>query len=357
MFQIRQTMINKLERWCLLPLLYIAIIASLNACGASADIPSAEAAYVSWTGVRPFVRPVWSPDGTKLVLEESRDPSVMIDNHLALYTLKDEQLTPLTYTLGYYTSVSWSADSSKLAVARVNDRVYGKDNKGQDIQVIDLTTKQIKTIGLGDGVAWAPDAQHIAIYVGPNPNTHLGPFAINIVRPDGTLLKTIPLPIMPTPPGPTPAPAPPAPGQLFNIPPSPSEDLFNGMSWSPDSQQIVFSVMHQSAGSLTGDLYIVGINGNEFRQITSEGWNHEPAWSPDGKTIAYIKELQPIFGRIYFMRPDGSCSLPVSDKITASSLSWSPDNSKIVYEDGRDVYILDVQKKLASGTTPYSSCP
>ena len=351
-------MLNTVKQRCIWLFLFIGMTILLNACGTTADIPSAEAPYVSTTGASPFVRPVWSPNGAEIVLEESRDPSVMIDNRLSLYTLKDEQLTPITYTRGYYTSMSWSPDSSRLVVTRVNDRAYGKDNKGQDVQVIDLSTKQIKSIGLGDGVAWAPDGQHIAIYVGPNLNTHQGKFAIKIVQPDGTLLKTILLPITPTLPGPTPAPATPAPGQLFNLPPFPSEDVFGGMSWSPDSQQIVLSVIRMpSGGDFTGDLHVVNVAGNEYHKITSEGLNHEPAWSPDGKTIAYIKGSLLSYGKLYLIRPDGSCPSPLSEVITASSLSWSPDASKIAYEDGRSIYILDIKKKLASGTTAFGSCP
>lgn len=353
-------MINKWTRWRLplqLLLICIGVIPFLIACNARADIPTAEVPYVSWTGVSQFVRPVWSPDGTNLVLEEAH-PRDMSIAQLALYSVKDEQLTPLTYTLGYYTSMSWSPDSSRLVVTRVNDRAYGKDNKGQDVQVIDLSTKQIKSIGLGDGVAWAPDGQHIAIYVGPNLNTHPGQFEINIVQPDGILLKTIPLPITPTLPGPTPAPATPAPGQLFNIPPSPSEDSFGGMSWSPDSQQIVLSIIRApSAGGFMGDLHVVSVAGNEYHKITSEGLNHEPAWSSDGRTIAYIKGTQLSFGSLYLIRPDGSCPSLLSETITASSLSWSPDGSKIAYADGNSVYILDIKKKLASGTTAFNSCP
>ncbi len=350
-------MIAKLQHWCLLSLLFIGIIVSFNGCGARADIPDEESPYVSWTGVSPFIRPIWAFDGMKLLLEESH-PGAMSDSRLALYTLNDRQLTPLTYTLGYYTSMSWSPDSSKLAVSRVNDRAYEKDNNGQDIQVVDLVTKQIKTIGLGDGVAWAPDGQYIAIYVGPNPNTHQGQFAINIVRTDGALFKSIPLPITPTLPGPTPASATLAPGQLFNIPPSPSEDLFGGMSWSPDAKWLVFSIIRApSAGDFTGDLYIVNIARNEYRRITSGGLNHEPAWSPDGRTIAYIKGPRLTYGRLYLIKPDGSCLAPLSETISAGSLSWSPDSGKIAYEDGNGIYILDVKKKLASGTTPVSSCP
>lgn len=350
-------MIARLQHWCLLSLLFFGIIVSLNACGARADIPNEEIPYVSWTGVSPFVRPIWAFDGAKLLLEESH-PGAMSDSRLALYTLEDEQLTPLTYTLGYYTSMSWSPDSSRLVVTRVNDRAYGKDNKGQDVQVIDLSTKQIESIGLGDGVAWAPNGQYIAIYVGPNLNTHEGDFAIKIVQPDGTLIKTIPLPITPTPPGPTPAPATPAPGQLFNIPPFPSEDLFGGMSWSPDSQQIVLSITRApSAGDFTGDLHVVSVAENEYHKITSAGLNHEPAWSPDGRAIAYIKGPRLISGRLYLIKPDGSCSVPLSETISASSLSWSPNSSKIAYEYGNGIYILDIKKKLASGTTAFSSCP
>ena len=322
-----------LKRWYLLFLLCVTLLLFLVACHQGTDIPANERDYVAWTGISGFVQPVWSPDGTMLALKEFKEPQAQEHTRLFLYTFDRQQMIPITDTMGAYRAISWSPDSLKLVVAKINERKYGKD-----IQVVDVRAGQITTIGFGEGAAWSPDGQSIAIYMGPKTNTSQGHFSIDLVRPDGILIKTIPLPIAPTP------------NTWF--------DEYDGMSWASDSQWIALSIMHWSSDNkLTGDVYVTDVNGDKFRQITTKGWNREPTWSPDGKTIAYIAmEFASIFGRVYLVKPDGSCASLLSDALMTQSLSWSPDGNHIAYEFKNGVYILDFKKKLTSGSIPYSSC-
>lgn len=344
---------NTLKRWFSLFILTIVSTVALCACNGRPSVPAGEADYVSWVGISSFERPVWSPDGTQLALREFKDPVARESARLFLYTFNDKHLTPLSFTSGDYTSVSWSPDTSKLVVAKQNERAYGRD-----IQVIDLSTETVETIGYGEGVAWAPDGQSIAIYAGPKADVHQAQYAVHLVRPDGTLIKAISLPITSARRESTPVPVTVQPGD-FSFPALRSEDFFDGMSWSPDGRWIVISIMRTSPDSgPSGNLYVVNVDDDEVRQITSEGWNREPAWSPDGTTIAYVRMEHPsIFGRIYLVRPDGSCPSPISESLAAQSLSWSPDGNRIAYEYRNSIYILDIRKRLASGSMPLSSCP
>ncbi len=220
--------------------------------------------------------------------------------------------------------MSWSPDNTRLVGAKLN---YNGDR--WNIETIDLATQRIKIIGFGEGAAWAPNGRSIAVYVGANNETNPGQFSINLTEPDGILIKSILLPISST---------------LSN-----GSNRFDGMSWSPDSQKLVFSIMHWSPDNkLTGDLYTLNVNGNEFRKITSEGWNRNPIWSPNGETIAYIS-MKPasIYGQLYLVKPDGSCPQQLGEDISAEGISWSPDGNRIGYEYQKSIYIFDVQKKLA----------
>lgn len=80
-------------------------------------------------------------------------------------------------------------------------------------------------------------------------------------------------------------------------------------SWSPDSQQILFSSdMHDEPQSGTYDIYIMNVDGSDQRRLThTPGMASYPTMSPDGKKIAYsYQEGQESAPQIWIMNADGS---------------------------------------------------
>lgn len=53
-----------------------------------------------------------------------------------------------------------------------------------------------------------------------------------------------------------------------------------GLTWSPDSRWIAFSV--------SGSLFKILETGDSLTQVTTNVYDYRPAWSPDGKWIAYV---------------------------------------------------------------------
>ncbi|HLF68695.1 MAG TPA: hypothetical protein VI503_05065 [Gaiellaceae bacterium] len=114
-------------------------------------------------------------------------------------------------------------------------------------------------------------------------------------------------------------------------------------AWSPDGREIAFVRgydLNQPTGGM--DLYAVDAAGGMPRRLTSTPKLHEtaPAWSPDGRWVAFVRapESAPYDGKaaIFVVRRDGSGERLVLEHryyaYTSYGLSWSPDGKSLVFE-------------------------
>lgn len=96
-----------------------------------------------------------------------------------------------------------------------------------------------------------------------------------------------------------------------------------------------------------GDIVTVPADKGDYRNITNTTSAHEkfPAWSPDGKSIAYFSDATGEY-QLDIKSQDGLGEVR-SFKLNGTGFyanpRWSPDSKKIVYTDnGRNIYLLDV---------------
>ena len=128
------------------------------------------------------------------------------------------------------------------------------------------------------------------------------------------------------------------PAANYDVPPdergSP-EDL----NFSPDGKEICFTAVADKIEALStnADLFVVPLAGGEPRQITKNpGFDGNPVYSPDGKSIAYHAQLTAGYEAdrwrvMLYDRKSGS-SVDLTEKFdrSAEGLAWSPD-SKTIY--------------------------
>jgi TolB protein len=106
-------------------------------------------------------------------------------------------------------------------------------------------------------------------------------------------------------------------------------------AWSPVSNEIV----HRACVGGSCGLWIINADSNDpgaRRHITSGGGDGQPAWSPDGKRIAYISKEDGNF-EIYVIGVDGSNKVRLTTNPASDGLPvWSPDGKSIAFRSDRD---------------------
>jgi len=95
--------------------------------------------------------------------------------------------------------------------------------------------------------------------------------------------------------------------------------------WSPDGQQIA---LRRHERIVTRDLA-----GGAEKVLSPEDWPHcsGPAWSPDGKALAFAARWEGGNG-IYVVPVAGGKPAKVYDQQGACEPHWSPDGTRLVYE-------------------------
>ena len=109
-----------------------------------------------------------------------------------------------------------------------------------------------------------------------------------------------------------------------------------GLSWSPDGQKILFSA---------GDgLRTINLSDGKTTLIVGRREAGDGAWSPDGRTIA----LATLDG-LYLVDSDGSHRRRLS-KVPASlydaSPAWSPDGKQLAYMQGRTLFFTGFRPRI-----------
>jgi len=97
-------------------------------------------------------------------------------------------------------------------------------------------------------------------------------------------------------------------------------------AWSPDGSTIAFA----SKRSGTFDLYAMNRDGSGTRRLTSTMEDDvQPSWSPDGDRIAFARGAS---SRLFVMNADGSGARRVTDEeLEEGEPAWSPDGRLIAY--------------------------
>lgn len=120
--------------------------------------------------------------------------------------------------------------------------------------------------------------------------------------------------------------------------------------WSPDGKRLAFAADKASPNQGDMEVYTIDATGKDIRPlaVTQGMLSHEesPAWSPDGKWIAYTSTRHGN-QELYIARPDGKDEKRLtSDPATDAHPAWSPDSKRIAFATDRwgglEIAVLDI---------------
>jgi len=130
-------------------------------------------------------------------------------------------------------------------------------------------------------------------------------------------------------------------------------------AWSPDGRRIAFAQSRSAPGDNDygmGDIYVMDADGSHIVQRTANVDLWSAAWSPDGRKLA-VSDEGVYYSQIYIISPDADGSIPTVLATDARSPAWSPDGQKIAYvhtsgDDGyHQVYLMNADGTDARAIT------
>jgi Tol biopolymer transport system component len=253
------------------------------------------------------VRPAWSPDGRSIAFVSRRD----FDRQSEIYVMDADGSGKrnLTRDRARDDFPTWSPDGRRIAFLRATHgyRVPGLGRTrydGYHLYVVNADGSGLRNLTPNQRPAYT----YVQLVWSPNGRTIY--FGRYLVSTDGSGARR--LPYVP----------------LTAV-------------WSPDGRRIAYvrRVRTRPSGPDYGnrEIYVMNADGSGQRRLThSAAYDAEPAWSPDGRKIAF-RSGRDGNREIYVMNADGNGKRNLTrNPARDGSPSWSPDGRRIAFVSNRD---------------------
>lgn len=277
------------------------------ACSVSTSGGRIEAAHAQDT-TRTYMQPAWSPDG-RWIAFVARPASAPGQADLYVVRSDGSQLRQVTDSPAWELRPSWSPDSRQLAF------MSGDPREGWRLGLINVDGTHRRELPVSAGnvssPSFAPRGGLIALEVGRGEST-----AVYTMRADGTDARAL----------------------------TPSTGRHAFPVWSPDGRTILYSYRLSRSGHW--QLWTMNRDGSTPKQLTTEAAD-DAEFSPGGALIAFSSDRSGSRYEVFLMNADGTGqrSLTAGIEGSASAPAFSPDGKRIafsLFRDGRSsIWVMD----------------
>jgi Tol biopolymer transport system component len=189
-------------------------------------------------------------------------------------------------------TLAWSPDGKRLLFHARNTALYIYSLETDDVQVLEQRG-HIQGTGFNGFFDWSPDNQWIAAATETS-----GVSKIYLMHPDGT--------------------------NLHSISSSPFYGMAQALSWTPDGQYLLFSLLKYAGSKRSSyDIWMIDVNGKHPKELVKNitGWKTDIAVSPDGMTIYYQSDAGMYMAsiRCYY---ENACGEIPSKEVNELPVTW-----------------------------------
>lgn len=231
--------------------------------------------------------PRWSPDATRIAFTCYVPFRGITSAQICIYSTESNHLISFPRYRGTNSSPAWSPDGSELAFMSSqggDPEIYVSDVNGGHLHRVTFAA------GVNTSPTWNPKTGKQIVFVSDRAGTPV----LYLSDSDGSNVQKIDLPDM---------------GYVIDP------------SWSPNGQLVAFSWRRPSGNY---DIYVMDIVSHQLVELTRDaGRNERPSWAPDGRHLVF-ESTRTGTRQIWSMLADGSQPRQLTYQGQNESPNWSP---------------------------------
>ena len=231
--------------------------------------------------------PRWSPDGSRIAFTCYGQAGGLMSAQICMYSMETSKIVSFMRFHGTNSAPAWSPDGTKLMFSSSmhgDPELFSSDTTGGSLKRITYSA------GVDTSPVWNPKTGQQVAFV----SDRGGLPAIYLMNADGSNTEKLSLPEM-----------------GYSIDPA----------WSPNGQLLAFSWRRPSGNY---DIYVMEVATRQIVELTRDaGRNERPWWAPDGRHLVF-ESTRTGTRQIWSMLADGSLPRQLTFEGHNESPNWSP---------------------------------